>query len=71
MDPPTTCCPHLACPARGQTGQGTMGLHACKDTRCMGTECLKPCSATQGTAWVAPHLTVVSTPPRNQALERM
>ena len=50
MDPPTTCCPHLACPARGQTGQGTMGLHACKDTRCICTECPKPCRATQGTA---------------------
>ena len=50
MDPTTTCCPHLACPARGQTGQGTMGLHACKDKRCICTECPKPCSATQGTA---------------------
>lgn len=50
MDPATTCCPHRACPASGQTGQGTRGLPSCKATRCIGTECPKPCSATTGTA---------------------
>src|SRR4051812_3228118 len=51
MDPPTTCCPNLACPARGQTGQGTIGLHSQKDHRFMGTECHQTCTATQGTAF--------------------
>ena len=51
MDPTTTCCPNLACPARGQTGQGTIGIHACKDKRCICTECPKTFSATKGTAF--------------------
>ena len=51
MDPPTTCCPTLACPARGQTGQGTRGLHACKDQRVLCTACHKTCSATTGPAF--------------------
>ena len=25
MDPTTTFCPNMACPARGQTGQGNIG----------------------------------------------
>ena len=33
MDPTTTFCPNLACPARGQTGQGNIGIHSCKDKR--------------------------------------
>jgi hypothetical protein len=51
MDPATTCCPHLACPASGQTGQGNIDLHACKAQRFMGTACPKTFSARQGTAW--------------------
>jgi transposase-like protein len=51
MDPATTCCPHLACPARGQTGQGTMGIHSCKDKRLLCTACHKTFSATQGPAF--------------------
>jgi transposase-like protein len=50
MDPATTCCPHLACPARGQTGQGHMHIHSCEDQRFMCTECHKTFSATRGTA---------------------
>jgi transposase-like protein len=50
MNPTTTFCPHLACPTRGQTGQGNMGIHACKDQRFLCTECPKTFSATQGTA---------------------
>ena len=50
MDPTTTCCPHVACSARGHTGQGNLGIHACKDKRFICTECHKTCSATQGTA---------------------
>ena len=51
MDPTTTFCPTLACPARGQRGQGTIGLHSCKDKRCICTECHKTCSATTGPAF--------------------
>ena len=44
-------CPHRACPARGQTGQGNIGIHARKDKRFVCTECHKTFSATQGTAF--------------------
>ena len=50
MDPATTFCPNLACPARGQTGQGNIHIHSCKDQRFMCTECHKTFSATKGTA---------------------
>jgi transposase-like protein len=49
MDPTTTVCPHLACPPRGHTGQGNLGIHACKDKRFICTECHKTVSATNGT----------------------
>jgi transposase-like protein len=51
MDPATAFCPHLACPARGQTGQANMHIHACTDQRFMCTECHKTFSATKGTTW--------------------
>jgi len=51
MDPTTTCCPNIACPARGQTGQGNIGIHSCKDKRFLCTECHKTFSATKGTAF--------------------
>jgi transposase-like protein len=51
MDPATTFCPPLACPARGQTGRGHIDIHSCKDQRFMGTECHKTFSARTGTAW--------------------
>src|SRR6266403_4185806 len=51
MDPTTTCCPNLACPARGQTGQGNIGIHSGKDKRLICTECHKTFSATKGTAF--------------------
>ena len=50
MDPTTRFCPHLACPARGQTGQGNIRLHSSKDQRFMCTACHKTFSATKGTA---------------------
>jgi transposase-like protein len=50
MDPATTCCPRLACPARGQTGQGNIGIHSRKDKRFLCTACHKTFSATKGTA---------------------
>ena len=33
MDPTATCCPNLACPTRGQVGQGNIRLHSRKDKR--------------------------------------
>jgi transposase-like protein len=50
MDPTTTFCPNWACPARGQIGQGNIGIHARKDKRFLCTECHKTFSATKGTA---------------------
>jgi transposase-like protein/IS1 family transposase len=51
MDPTTVFCPNLACPARGQTGQGNIGIHSRKDKRFLCTVCHKTFSATQGTAF--------------------
>src|SRR2546425_1628582 len=51
MDPTTTFCPNVACPARGQTGQGNIGIHSCKDKRFLCTACQKTFSATKGTAF--------------------
>ena len=41
----------MACPARGQTGQGNIGIHSRKDKRLRCTECHKTFSATKGTAF--------------------
>jgi transposase-like protein len=51
MDPTTTFCPNLACPARGQGGQGNIGIHSRKDRRFICTECRKTFTATKGTAF--------------------
>jgi len=50
MDPTMTCCPNLACPARGPLGQGNLGIHSGQDKRFLCTECHKTCNATKGTA---------------------
>src|SRR6267143_5224359 len=51
MDPTTTFCPNLACPARGQTGQGNIGIHAQKEQRFICHACHKTFSATKGTVF--------------------
>src|SRR5262245_23018271 len=51
MDPTTTFCPNLACPARGQTGQGNIGIHSRKDRRFICTQCRKTFAATYGTVF--------------------
>src|SRR6266536_5403905 len=51
MDPTTTFCPNRNCPARGQTGQGNIGIHSCKDKRFICTECHKTFSARKGTVF--------------------
>jgi transposase-like protein len=51
MNPTTVFCPNLACPARGQTGQGNIGIHSRKDKRFLCTQCWKTFTATKGTAF--------------------
>ena len=51
MAPAATCCPNLACPARGQTGQGNIGIHSRQDRRCICTQCRKTFAATHGTVF--------------------
>jgi transposase-like protein len=50
MDPTTVFCPNRHCPARGQTGQGNIGIHSQKEQRFICHECQKTFSATKGTA---------------------
>src|SRR5712691_3027663 len=49
MDPTTVFCPNLACPARGQTGQGNIGIHSQKEKRFICTACRKTFATTKGT----------------------
>jgi transposase-like protein/IS1 family transposase len=51
MDPTATFCPNPACPARGQIGQGNIGIHSRKDQRFICTQCRKTFTATKGTAF--------------------
>jgi len=51
MDPTTTCCPNRDCPARGQTGQGNIGIHSQKEQRFICHACHKTFSARKGTVF--------------------
>src|ERR671939_2131778 len=51
MDPTTVFCPHEHCPARGQTGQGNIGIHAHKEQRFICHACHKTFSARKGTVF--------------------
>jgi transposase-like protein len=51
MDPTTTFCPNRACPARGQRGQGNIGIHSRKEKRFLCTQCHKTFTATKGTVF--------------------
>jgi transposase-like protein len=51
MAPATVCCPHPACPARGQAGQDHMRIHSRKERRFLCTECHKTFTATTGPAF--------------------
>jgi transposase-like protein/IS1 family transposase len=51
MDPTTTCCPNRACPARGQRGQGHIGIHSRKEQRFICKQCHKTFTATTGTVF--------------------
>lgn len=39
MDPQQVFCPNMGCPARGQTGQGNIGVHSQKDGRYICHQC--------------------------------
>ena len=51
MNPTTVFCPNLACPARGQVGQGNVRIHSRKDQRFLCTACHKTFAATKGTVF--------------------
>jgi transposase-like protein len=51
MDPTTTFCPNRACPARGQRGQGNIGIHARQAKRCICKPCHNTFTATKGTVF--------------------
>lgn len=51
MDPTTVFCPNLACPARGQTAKGNIGIHSQKEQRFICHECHKTFSARKGTVF--------------------
>ncbi len=51
MDPTTTCCSNLACPASGPSGQGNIGIHSRQDRRCICTQGRQPFRATTGTVF--------------------
>jgi transposase-like protein len=52
MDPTTVFCLNWMCPARGQAGQGNIGIHSRpKDKRFLCTQCHKTFTATTGTVF--------------------
>src|SRR5215831_19496329 len=51
MDPTTAFCPNRHCHARGQIGQGKIGIHSRKEQRFICHECHKTFSATTGTVF--------------------
>src|SRR5688500_5588061 len=51
MDPTTAFCPNEHCHARGQTGQGNIGIHAQKEQRFICHACHKTFSARKGTVF--------------------
>jgi transposase-like protein/IS1 family transposase len=50
MNATTVFCPNLACPARGQTGQGNIRIHSLKEKRFLCTECRRTFTITKGPA---------------------
>jgi transposase-like protein/IS1 family transposase len=51
MDLATTFCPNPDCPARGQIGQGNIGIHSRKERRFICKQCHKTFTMTTGTAF--------------------
>jgi transposase-like protein len=50
MDLATVVCPNPDCPARGQIGQGTSGIHSRKEQRLICMQCHQTFALTKGTA---------------------
>ena len=48
MDPTTIFCSNLACPARGQVGQGNISIHSRQEQRFVCKQCHKTFAATTG-----------------------
>jgi transposase-like protein len=51
LTPETTFCPNFECPARGQSGEGNIGVHSQKDRRYICRECGQTFSARSGTVY--------------------
>ncbi len=51
MDPQTVFCPNLDCPARGQVGQGKIGIHSRKEHRYICHVCHQTFAETRGTVF--------------------
>src|SRR4029450_7016746 len=51
MDPTTVFCPNEHCHARGQTGQGNIGIHSQKEQRFLCHACHKTFSARKGSVF--------------------
>jgi transposase-like protein len=51
MDLATVFCPNPACPARGQTGQGNIGIHSRKEQRLICKQCHQTFTARKGTVF--------------------
>ena len=51
MDPQTVFCPNPECPARGQIGQGNIGVHSQKERRYRCRECGQTFAAHKGTTF--------------------
>lgn len=55
MDPRSTFCPNLDCPARGQVGKGNIGVHSRKEHRYICHVCKKTFAETTGTVFYRLH----------------
>ena len=51
MDPQTVFCPNPDCPARGQVGEGNVGVHSQKERRYRCRVCGQTFAARKGTAF--------------------
>ncbi len=58
MDPHRVFCPNPACPDKGQSGRGNIGIHSQKKRRYRCTTCRKTFAATRGTAFYRLHHSV-------------
>jgi len=58
MDPQSVFCPNPACPDKGQSGDGNVGIHSQQKRRYRCTTCRKTFAATQGTAFYRLHHSV-------------